>query len=67
MAYFKATIELLVDAKSEIDARADLAETFREVLCEIPASPVIDWRYVRLERESRPHEWAGVIDDVPHE
>lgn len=67
MPYFKTTIELLVDAKSEAAARADLAGTFYEVLHEIPASSVIDWRYVEMIQEPRPQDWAGVIDDIPNE
>lgn len=60
MTYFKATVELLVDADDESAACDCIAETLRETLRSFsPSSALIDWRYVGPAGEPEPHDGAG--------
>jgi len=46
MAYFKATIEVLMDVGCKAEACDCIAETMREHLRQYtPESSIIDWRY----------------------
>ncbi|MEZ5784350.1 MAG: hypothetical protein R3D70_22640 [Rhizobiaceae bacterium] len=60
MAYFKATIEILVDADGEAEACDCVSETLREVLREFsPSSPLIDWHYAGPDGDPQPHDGTG--------
>ncbi len=46
MAYYKATIDVLVDVADEAEACDCIAEALRPLLLRfMPGSSVIDWRY----------------------
>lgn len=60
MPYFKATIELLVEADCEAEACDCISETLRGLLDEFsPPSPLIDWRYAGPAGEPQPDDGAG--------
>ena len=60
MPYFKATIEVLIEATSEAEACDAVAESLRGILREFePSSSFIDWRYVSPESEPTPHSGVG--------
>lgn len=60
MAYFKATIEVLVDVEHEADACDCMAEAMRPLLQEFtPTSSVIDWRYAEGHSVPEPDSGHG--------
>src|SRR4051812_16065583 len=60
MAYFKATIEILLDVDSETDACDAISETLREQLRTFtPDSCIIDWRYSDHETYPVMHDGSG--------
>lgn len=60
MAYYKATIEILVDVGCEAEACDCISETMRPLLREFESnSSVIDWRYVDPARDPEPHDGSG--------
>ena len=60
MAYFKATIEVLVDVASEAEACDAISEAIRPMLQEFGAdSAWVDWRYCDAASYPTPSNGAG--------
>lgn len=66
MAYYMATIEVLVDVDDDGEACDCIAETLRPLLREFsPGSPVIDWRYAASTFHPTLHDGSGFEYAMP--
>jgi len=58
--YFKATIEILLEAETEVEACDAIAETMRPLMKTYARKPeltsFIDWQYL-------PPDWKGPVED----
>lgn len=60
MAYYKATIEVLVDVNDETEAADAISEAMRPLLREFtPISSVIDWKYANTNLVPSPDSGEG--------
>jgi hypothetical protein len=61
MQYYKATIEVLIEADSEADACDAINEGLRPLLREFceDETPWIDWRYFTEETGPKEHDGEG--------
>lgn len=61
--YYKATIELLIEADDEAEACDAISEGLRGMLKEFSAEPdqtaFVDWKYINTAGMPEPHDGSG--------